>query len=143
LALRSARASPAESKPILDDVDKMLGFVPNLQRLMSISPNALSGWATPMGTLAKTLDVKTKDEIALAVSEADGCDYCRAAHSFTVGKLAKIPADEIELNRRPDRAIPSVRLPSLRRSGWGMDRHQHRRDDRADCPVPVNQLYEQ
>src|SRR6516165_8400306 len=33
------------------------------------------------------------------VSEADGCDYCLDAHSFTAGKLAKIPADEIELNR--------------------------------------------
>jgi hypothetical protein len=44
----------------------MLGFVPNLQRLMSISPNALSGWATLMGSLAKTLDVKTRDGIARA-----------------------------------------------------------------------------
>ena len=33
------------------------------------------------------------------MSEADGCDYCLDAHSFTAGKLAKIPADEIELNR--------------------------------------------
>ena len=41
-----------ESKPILDNVDKMLGFAPNLDRLMSISPNALSGWATLMGSLA-------------------------------------------------------------------------------------------
>ena len=66
---------------------------------MSISPNALSGWATLMGSLAKTLDVKTRDGIALAVSEADGCDYCLAAHSFIAGNLGKIPADEIELNR--------------------------------------------
>ena len=91
--------STGESKPILDNVDKMLGFVPNLHRLMSISPNALSGWATMMRSFAKTLDVKTRDGIALAVSEADGCDYCLAAHSFIAGNLAKIPADEIELNR--------------------------------------------
>ena len=91
--------STGESKPILDNVDKMLGFVPNLHRLMSISPNALSGWATMMRSFAKTLDVKTRDGIALAVSEADGCDYCLAAHSFMAGNLAKIPADEIELNR--------------------------------------------
>jgi alkylhydroperoxidase family enzyme len=67
----------------------MLGFVPNLQRLMSISPNALSGWASLMGSLAKTLDVKTRDGIALAVSEADGCDYCLAAHSFIAGNWPK------------------------------------------------------
>jgi hypothetical protein len=29
--------------------------------LMSISPNALSGWAALMGSLAKTLDVKMRD----------------------------------------------------------------------------------
>jgi uncharacterized peroxidase-related enzyme len=99
IAIPKREDAPAESKPILDNVDKMLGFVPNLHRLMSISPNALSGWATLMGSLAKTLDVKTRDEIALAVSEADGCDYCLAAHSFIAGNLAKIPTDEIELNR--------------------------------------------
>ena len=92
------RGSPREVQ-VDYNVDKMLGFVPNLQRLMSISPNALSGWATLMGSLAKTLDVKTRDGIALAVSEADGCDYCLAAHSFIAGNLAKISADEIELNR--------------------------------------------
>jgi uncharacterized peroxidase-related enzyme len=99
IAIPKREDAPAESRPILDNVEKMLGFVPNLHRLMSISPNTLSAWATLMGSLAKTLDVKTRDGIALAVSEADGCDYCLAAHSFTASNLAKIPVDEIELNR--------------------------------------------
>src|ERR1700679_1025799 len=89
----------AESQSILDSVNKTLGFVPNLQRLMSISPNALSGWAALMGSLSKTLDVKTRDGIALAVSEADGCNYCLAAHSYISTNLAKIPPEEIALNR--------------------------------------------
>ena len=92
--------APAESQAILDNVNKMLGFVPNLHRLMSISPNALAGWAGLMGSLSKTLDVKTRDGIALAVSEADGCDYCLAAHSYISTNLAKIPPEEIALNRQ-------------------------------------------
>ena len=99
IAIPKREDTPEASKPIVDNVAKMLGFVPNLHRLMSVSPNALSGWAILMGSLAKTLDVKTRDGIALAVSEADGGDYCLAAHSFTAGNHAKIPADEIELNR--------------------------------------------
>ena len=99
IAIPKREDAPAQSKPILDNVDKMLGFLPNQHRLMSISPNALSGGATLMGSLAKTLDVKTRDGIALAVSEADGCDYCLAAHSFIAGNMAKVPADEIALNR--------------------------------------------
>ena len=92
--------APAESRPILDNVNKMLGFVPNLQRLMSISPNALAGWAALMGALSKTLDVKTRDGIALAVPEADRCGYCLAAHSYISTNLAKIPPEEIALNRQ-------------------------------------------
>jgi hypothetical protein len=46
--------APAESQPILDNVNKMLGFVPNLQRLMSISPNALAGWAGHHGLRRRT-----------------------------------------------------------------------------------------
>src|SRR4051812_35397448 len=65
IAIPKREDAPAESKPILDNVDKVLGFVPNAQRLMSISPNVLSGWAALMGSLAKTLDVKTRDGIAL------------------------------------------------------------------------------
>jgi AhpD family alkylhydroperoxidase len=59
-----------------------------------------------MGSLAKTLDVKTRDGIALAVSEADGCDYCLAAHSYIATNLAKIAPDEIELNRKGRSADP-------------------------------------
>ncbi len=98
--------TPAESGAILENVKKMLGFVPNLQRLMSISPNALAGWASLMGHLAKTLDVKTRDGIALAVSQADECDYCLSAHSFISTNLAKIPAEEIALNRRGQSSDP-------------------------------------
>jgi uncharacterized peroxidase-related enzyme len=109
IAIPKREDALAESKPILDTVDKMLGFVPNLHRLMSISPNAASGWATLMGSLAKTLDVKTRNVIALAVLEADGRDYCLAAHTFTAGNLAKIPADEIELNREGRSSDPKRR----------------------------------
>src|ERR1700733_8364120 len=99
IAIPGRDDAPTESQPILDNVNKMLGFVPNLQRLMSISPNALAGWAGLMGALSKTLDVKTRDGIALAVSEADGCNYCLAAHSYISTNLAKIPPEEIALNR--------------------------------------------
>jgi uncharacterized peroxidase-related enzyme len=99
IAIPDRDDAPAESRSILDNVNRMLGFVPNLQRLMSISPNALAGWAGLMGALSKTLDVKTRDGIALAVSDVDGCNYCLAAHSYISSNLAKIPPEEIALNR--------------------------------------------
>jgi uncharacterized peroxidase-related enzyme len=92
--------APAESWGILDNVQKMLGFVPNHYLLMSISPKVLGGWASLTGFLAKSLDVRTREGIALAVSEANGCDYCLAAHSYVSKNLAKIPPEEIALNRQ-------------------------------------------
>jgi uncharacterized peroxidase-related enzyme len=100
IAIPGLDDAPAESRPILDNVNKRFGFVPNLQRLMSISPNALTGWAGLMTSLAKTLDVKTRDGIALAVSAADGCDYCLAAHTYIAGNFAKVPPEEIARNRQ-------------------------------------------
>ena len=99
IAIPGRDEAPAESQQILDNVNRTLGFVPNVQRLMSISPNALAGWAALMNSLSKTLDVKTRDGIALAVAEADGCDYCLAAHSYIATNLAKIAPEEIALNR--------------------------------------------
>lgn len=98
--------TPEASQPVLDKVEKTLGFVPNLQRLMSISPATLTGWAALMGSLSTTLDVKTRDGIALAVSEADGCNYCLAAHAYIAHNLAKIDTDEIAINREGKSADP-------------------------------------
>jgi uncharacterized peroxidase-related enzyme len=106
IAIPAPGESPAESQAILDNVNKMLGFLPNHYRLMSISPNALGGWAGLMGPVSKTLDLKTREGMALAVSEANGCNYCLAAHSYVSAKLAKIPPEEIALNRQGQSSDP-------------------------------------
>jgi uncharacterized peroxidase-related enzyme len=106
IRLPSPDQAPAESQTILNQVGKTLGFVPNLHRLMSISPATLAGWFGLMGSLAKTLDVKTRDGIALAVSQVNGCDYCLAAHSHVSSALAKIPDDEIARNREGKSSDP-------------------------------------
>jgi uncharacterized peroxidase-related enzyme len=109
IAIPGLGESPAESQAILDNVNKALGFVPNHYRLMSISPNALGGWAGLMGPASRTLDLKTREGIALAVSEANGCNYCLAAHSYVSTNLAKIPPEEIALNRQGDSSDPKRR----------------------------------
>jgi uncharacterized peroxidase-related enzyme len=88
-----------QSKAILDMIAKQLGFAPNLHRLMSLSSFALAGWVGLQTELAKTLDAKTRAAIALAVSQADSCDYCLAAHSYAAQNFARISPTEIDLNR--------------------------------------------
>lgn len=93
-------AAPAASQPILDVVNHQLGVVPNLFRLASISPATLSGMAALNGALGKTLDVKTRERIAIATAQVNGCDYCLSAHTYLGLNLAKISPEDIALNRK-------------------------------------------
>src|ERR1700712_4858818 len=99
IAIPTRDNSPEASKPTLDAVHKQLGVVPNLFRLIGVSPAALSAFTSFQGALSKTLDVKTRERIALAVAQVNGCDYCFSAHTYLGLNLAKITPEEIALNR--------------------------------------------
>ncbi len=96
----SRQTALAASQPLLDAVDKQLGVVPNLFLLVGLSPAALQGFLGLSGALARTLDIKTRERIALAVAQVNGCDYCLSAHSYLGLNLAKLDATEIAHNRR-------------------------------------------
>lgn len=91
---------PEAAKPILDAVQGQLGVVPNMFRLLARSPAALQGFVANNGALARALDVRTRERIALAVAQVNGCDYCLSAHSYLGLNLAKLDAEEIALNRQ-------------------------------------------
>ena len=74
--------------------------MPNLFRLVSTSPAALEGYLGLSGALAKgKLPAQTRERIALAVAEINGCDYCLSAHSYLGKNLAKLDDAEIAANR--------------------------------------------
>lgn len=93
--------APEASRPMLEAVKKQLGVVPNLFRLVSISPSALEGYLGMSGALAKgALPAATRERIALAVAEINRCSYCLSAHSYLGKHVAKLTEAEIEANRR-------------------------------------------
>ena len=106
LAIPAREQAPAASQPLLDGVHKQLGVVPNLFRLIGLSPAALAGFLGLSGALTKALDVKTRERIALAVAQVDGCDYCLSAHTYLGLNLAKIAPEAIALNRRGGSSDP-------------------------------------
>jgi uncharacterized peroxidase-related enzyme len=96
----SIEAAPAAAQPLLEAVKKQFGMVPNLFRVVANSPAALEGYLGLNGALAKgALDARTRQRIALAVAEVDGCDYCLSAHSYIGKNLAKLDDAEIEASR--------------------------------------------
>lgn len=100
IEIPSRDAAPVDSQPILDSINKQLGVVPNFFRLVAISPAALAGMTTFSGALGKTLDVKTRERIAIATAQVNGCDYCLSAHTYVGLNLAKITPEEAALNRK-------------------------------------------
>lgn len=90
---------PEGSHEILDSFTKTIGRVPNLFRVLSLSPNALAGVVGLQRALSKTLNVRTRHQISLAVSQVSGCHYCLSAHVYTSG-MSKMTPDEIHLARR-------------------------------------------
>ncbi len=111
----STEASPEASQPLLAAVQKQLGVVPNLFRLIGSSPAALEGFLGLSGALGKgRLDVKTRNRLALAVAEANGCDYCLSAHSYLGKNVAKLDDAEMAANREGSssdaRAAAAVRF---------------------------------
>jgi uncharacterized peroxidase-related enzyme len=99
LAIPPRDAAPAAAKPLLDAVHKQLGVVPNLFRLVANSPVALSAFASFRNALEHALDAKTRERIAIAVAEVNGCAYCLSAHSYVALNMAKMGPEEIALNR--------------------------------------------
>ena len=92
--------APGASQPLLEAVKKQLGVAPNLFRLVSHSPAALQGYVGLSGALSKgALPAATRERIALAIAEINGCDYCLSAHAYLGKNLAKIDDAEIAANR--------------------------------------------
>ena len=93
-------AAPAAAQPLLQAVKKQLGVAPNLFRLVANSPAALEGYVSLSGALGKgALPAATRERIALAVAEINGCDYCLSAHTYLGLNLAKLGEAEVALNR--------------------------------------------
>jgi len=93
--------APEASRPILETIQKQIGSVPNIFRLVSNSPAALNGLTSLQGALGKgKLPPATRERIALAMAQANGCEYCLSAHTYTGTKFAKLDEAEIAANRK-------------------------------------------
>lgn len=96
----SIQEAPEASRPMLAAVEKQLGVVPNLFRMVGTNPVALEAYLGLSGTLGKgKLPATTRERIALAVAEINGCGYCLSAHTYLAKNLAKLDDAEITANR--------------------------------------------
>lgn len=96
----SIEDAPDASRPLLEAVKKQFGSVPNLFRLVANSPAALEGYLALNGALGKgALPAQTRERVALAVAEINGCNYCLSAHSHIGKTFTHLTDVELAANR--------------------------------------------
>ena len=82
------------SQAQFDNLQKAIGFVPNLYATIAYSENGLAKYLAFQN--AKTsLNNKEKEAVNLVVSELNGCHYCLSAHTV-IGGMNGFSADEIQ-----------------------------------------------
>jgi uncharacterized peroxidase-related enzyme len=92
----------------LAGVKKSLGMVPNLFATVAQSPAALQAYLGFSGALGHgSLPAKLRESLALAVGEANACDYCVSAHTL-LGGMAGLNAQNVTDARRGTAADPKT-----------------------------------
>jgi uncharacterized peroxidase-related enzyme len=89
-------AAACKARELLEAVQAKLKITPNMTRVMANSPAVLEGYLGFSGALASgSLPPKLREQIALAVSEQNSCQYCVSAHT-AIGKLTGLTEQELE-----------------------------------------------
>ncbi|EAR02935.1 carboxymuconolactone decarboxylase family protein [Maribacter sp. HTCC2170] len=99
-----------KNKSIFDNLEKAVGFVPNLYATYAHSENALENYLN-LSNAKTSLSAKEKEVVNLAVSEVNNCIYCLSAHT-AIGKMNGFSDNQI-LELRAGRASFDKRLNAL------------------------------
>jgi len=99
-----------KNQGIFDNLEKQLGFVPNLFATYAYSENALKNYLDYAGA-PTSLRAKEKEAVNLAVSQVNNCEYCLAAHT-ALGKMNGLEEDQI-LELRQGEASFDTKLDAL------------------------------
>lgn len=118
------KTATGETKKVLDDVRAKYGMIPNVFRGLANSPAVVRAYLALGDALSKgVLSAKVREQIAIAVANANGCQYCLAAHS-AVGKMLGATEAELAQSREAEAGDPKTRAllqlarAVVERRGW-------------------------
>lgn len=112
-ALTIEQAQPP-ARTMLEDAQRKLGFVPAMYATMANVPAVLSTYLHGYGLFRSESGFTPAEQevIFLAVSQANGCRYCTAAHSMVADKMSGVPAAVLQAIRDGE-VLPDARLATL------------------------------
>lgn len=114
------------NQAIFDNLNKALGFVPNLYATYANSDTALENYLN-FANAKTSLSAKEKEVVNLAVSEVNNCIYCLSAHT-AIGKMNGFSDDQI-LELRAGQASFDNKLNALARLARNITENRGRTDE--------------
>lgn len=94
------QTASAEVNTTLDAVKAKLGKVPNLIATLAQAPVALNAYLSLSEAASKgRLSAKQRESLALAIGQANSCQYCLSAHSL-IAKGAGLNSEAIQSARQ-------------------------------------------
>jgi uncharacterized peroxidase-related enzyme len=115
----------ANNQAIFDNLNKALGFVPNLYATYANSDTALENYLN-FANAKTSLSAKEKEVVNLAVSEVNNCIYCLSAHT-AIGKMNGFTDEQI-LEIRSGRASFDSKLDALAQLAKNITENRGRTD---------------
>lgn len=127
--LYETETAPTASKPHLEALTKLFGFLPNHGKVLAESPAAVRAYLVLSEILASsTFTAIERNALLIAISVEHRCDYCVSAHT-TLLHMANAPQHIVDGLRRRTRT-GDARIDALVRfarvmvenRGWADDR---------------------
>jgi uncharacterized peroxidase-related enzyme len=97
------------AKDLLDSVQRSLGLVPEMTKVMANSPALLKSYLALSAAVGTgTIPAPVRERLAIATARHNGCEYCLSAHTYIGENIAKVPADELAAARKAESSEPHV-----------------------------------
>ena len=114
LAPQTLENADTKARPLLEQANNKLGFVPKMYEGMAKAPAVLDTYLHGYELFRQDSGFTPPEQevVFLTVSRLNGCGYCMSAHSMLADKLSQVPADVVEAIRN-DTRIPDERLAAL------------------------------
>lgn len=89
------KTADGKTRMAIEATQKAFGLVPNIARIMANSPAVVQGWLDFNAALnGSAISTKLRELIAVAVAEANRCEYCLSAHT-AIGKMVGLDENEL------------------------------------------------
>ena len=106
--LIDANITTPDRKALLEQIHGAFGATPNMFRAVANSPAALKSMWGAFGALGEgVIPAKLGEQIAVAVADRNGCEYCHAAHT-ALGRKAGASAEEMSAAQGGNAADPKT-----------------------------------